>query len=69
MKKIRIIDSKKLLIAVFVVLAIGLFSFLCIHFLPGNNTNTDPTTDTQNELQLPDLLGTAKAIKGNLISA
>lgn len=69
MKKIRIIDSKKLLIAVFVLLAIGLFSFLCIHFLPDNNTNTDPTTDTQNELRLPDLLGTAKAIKGNLISA
>ncbi len=66
--------TKKLLIAVLILSAILLAMILGILLVPDDNTNTDPTTpnatqETQKELRLPDLLGTAKAIKGNLMSA
>jgi len=75
MKKTHRINTKKLLIAA-VLFAVILLVFLCIQLISTKapSTTTDPTApdatqNTQNELRLPDLLGTAKAIKGNLISA
>ncbi len=78
MKKLPSISTKKILIAVSVLLAIIFLIFLCVQLIsdhsPNHNTNTDPTApdasqDTKNELRIPDLLGIAKAIKGNLVSA
>ena len=74
MKKILCINTKKLLIAVSILLAIALLIPLCIHLVSDNKANTDPTApnatqETQEALRLPDLLGKAKEIKGNLLSA
>lgn len=72
MNKALCMKKKKIWIAVSVLLAIGLLISLCIWLIPGRNNDpavTDPTQKTQNNLRLPDLLGAAKGIKGNLLSA
>ena len=74
MKKPNTRNTKKLWITVSLLLAVSLMIFLGIQLIPDYNTNADPsasdaTQETQNELRLPDLLGAAKNIKDNLISA
>lgn len=74
MKKIPHIGTKKLWITAALLLAVVLLIILCMQTKTNHNTTTDPTAadttqETQKELQLPDLLGIAKAIKANLTSA
>lgn len=74
MKKTCSISKTHIWIAVSVLLAILLTVFVCIRLFSDKNTDIsstepNPTSNTQNELRLPDLLGTAKAIKSELISA
>lgn len=71
MKKL---PSKKIWIAISVLLAIILLVILCVRLVPNSNADIDPTVPdateaTKSELRIPDLLGIAKAIKGNLLSA
>lgn len=74
MEQSRCTNSKRVLIIVAVLLTIALLVFMCTQLLPKHDENTDTsspavTEETKKELHLPDLLGTAKAIKGNLMSA
>ena len=74
MEQSRCINLKRVLIIVAALLAIALIVFMCTQLLPKHDENTDTsapavTEETKKELHLPDLLGTAKAIKGNLMSA
>lgn len=74
MKKAHSLQGKKRLIAGSLVLVILLTVFLGIRWSANHNTSTDPTAQEltqngKNELRLPDLLGTARNIKGNLMSA
>ena len=76
MKKLPHINRKTLLTIAAFLIATVLFVFLFIQIATDKDslTSIDPTApnatqDTQSELRLPDLLGTAKAIKSNLTSA
>lgn len=71
MKRIPHITPKKLWIAGCILLVAVLAVILCIQWIIPRTNSTDPdaTQETKNELRLPDLLGTAKTIKGNLVSA
>lgn len=71
MKKPRSFSSKKIWIALLVLLVILLLIFLPGHLKPEEGTNPDPTVpgatqETQAALGIPDLVGAAKAIKSNL---
>lgn len=74
MEPLRRINTKKLWITAGALLTAAVIVFLCIHWTADHNAAVDPTVPgttqgTQNDLRLPDLVGTAKAIKANLLSA
>lgn len=74
MKKPHWITSKKFLIGAGIALAVLLAIFLITRWATPNDPNTDPSApstsqNTQHNPLIPDIMGTAKTIKSNLMAA
>ena len=74
MKKTRRLSTKGILITVSALVAIVILVFLCVRLISDKNKNAEPTApsatqEIQEQIRLPDLLGIAKSIKSNLLSA